>query len=114
MSAITTHVLDQAAGRPAEGVGVRLEKRGDGGRWSTLAERRTDADGRVRDFFATGEALASGVYRLTFDTGAYFGSRNIRTFLPEAAITFEVFDAAQHHHVPLLLGPFGFTTYRGS
>lgn len=112
MSAITTHVLDLSTGRPAAGVAVKLEQRGASG-WTTLAERRTDPDGRVRDFLAAG-ALAPAVYRLTFGTGEYFGARGVATFLPEAAITFEVLDAAQHHHVPLLLSPFGFSTYRGS
>ena len=113
MSAITTHVLDLAGGRPAEGVGVRLERRDAAGKWSAVAERRTNADGRVLDLLVPG-ALAVGVWRLTFDTGAYFAARGTRTFLPEAAVTFEVFDAAQHHHVPILLSPFGFSTYRGS
>jgi 5-hydroxyisourate hydrolase len=114
MSAITTHVLDLSTGRPAAGVAVRLERRGEGGAWVTLAERRTDADGRVRDFLAAGESLAAAVYRLTFDTGGWFRARGVATFLPEAAITFEVLDASMHHHVPLLLSPFGFSTYRGS
>ncbi len=113
MSAITTHVLDQSNGLPAADVAVRLERRDASGAWSLVAERRTDADGRVRDFLAAG-ALASGTWRLTFATGAYFGARNVTTFLPEVAVTFDVFDAARHHHVPLLLSPFGFSTYRGS
>ena len=113
MSAITTHVLDLSTGRPAEGVAVTLARRDGAGAWATLAERRTDADGRARDLLAPG-ALTAGTWRLTFATGPYFAARGVRTFLPEAAITFEVFDAAQHHHVPLLLSPFGFSTYRGS
>jgi len=113
MSAITTHVLDLAAGRPAEGVLVRLDRRDGAGTWHSVAERRTDADGRVRDLLAPG-ALTAGVWRLTFDTGGHYAARGVRTFLPEAAVTFEVLDPAQHHHVPLLLSPFGFSTYRGS
>lgn len=112
MSAITTHVLDLSTGRPAAGMAVKLELRGADG-WTMLAERHTDADGRVRDFLPPG-ALAASVYRLTFDTGAYFAARGVATFLPEAAVTFAVLDAAMHHHVPLLLSPFGFSTYRGS
>lgn len=112
MSAITTHVLDLSGGRPAEGVAVRLERR-EGGGWVPVGERRTDADGRVRDFLVPG-ALTAGQWRLTFATGEWYAAREVRTFLPEATITFEVFDAAQHHHVPLLLSPFGFSTYRGS
>jgi len=113
MSAITTHVLDLSQGRPAAGIAVRLERGGPGGAWTAAAERRTDADGRVRDFLEPG-TLATGHWRLTFATGAYFGARGVATFLPEVTITFEVLDAAQHHHVPLLLSPFGYSTYRGS
>jgi len=113
MSAITTHVLDQSNGLPAADVAVRLERRDAGGAWRLVAERRTDADGRVRDFLVAG-ALAAGTWRLTFATGAYFAARNVVTFLPEVAVTFDVLDAARHHHVPLLLSPFGFSSYRGS
>ena len=113
MSAITTHVLDLSTGRPAAHVAVVLSRRDAAGAWSVVAERATDADGRVRDLLASG-ALAAGQWRLTFATGAYFAAAGVLSFLPEAAITFEVFDPAQHHHVPLLLSPFGFSTYRGS
>ena len=112
MSAITTHVLDLSSGRPAAEVVVTLERL-DAAGWTLVAERPTDADGRVRDLLAPG-ALAAGQWRLTFATGAYYAGQGVRTFLPEAAVTFEVFDPAQHHHVPLLLSPFGFSTYRGS
>src|SRR5881409_3802604 len=101
-------------GRPASGVPVRLEvKYADRG-WVALAERTTDADGRVRDLLADGARLDRGVYRLTFDTGAYFKARGESGFFPEAAIVFEIVDPSQHHHVPLLLSPFGYSTYRGS
>lgn len=113
MSAITTHVLDLSTGMPAEGLTVTLERRDAGGGWATLTRRHTDEDGRVRDLLAAG-ALSAGVWRLTFATGEYFGSRGVPTFLPEVAVTFEVFDAERHHHVPLLLSPFGFSSYRGS
>jgi 5-hydroxyisourate hydrolase len=113
MSAITTHVLDLSSGRPAAGLTVTLERRGAGGAWTKLGEKCTDADGRVRDLLGS-TPLAAGVWRLTFATGDYFVTKQVKTFLPEASITFEVFDSAQHHHVPLLLSPFGFSTYRGS
>ena len=114
MSGITTHVLDLASGSPARGVAVKLElMTGDRG-WIALAEKTTDADGRVKDLLAAGAKLDPGRYRLTFATGAYFAARGLEHFHPEAAITFEVKDGAQHYHVPLLVSPFGYSTYRGS
>ena len=113
MSGITTHVLDTSAGKPAAGVSVRLEVR-MGERWVTLAETRTDADGRARDLMADGSRLDAGTYRITFATGAYFAAHGASAFFPEASVVFEVKDAAQHYHVPLLLSPFGYSTYRGS
>ena len=105
MSGITTHVLDTARGRPAAGIAVRLDVR-DGGDWRELARGTTDADGRLR----TLPSIDAGTYRLTFDTGAY----NPDGFFLEVTIEFVVKDAAQHYHVPLLLSPFGYSTYRGS
>lgn len=113
MSLITTHVLDLATGAPAAGLAVTLEiARGD--RWTALAERLTDADGRVRDLLPAEAVLEAGRYRLTFATGAYRQSQGQRGFHPEVPIVFEVTDATRHHHVPLLLSPFGYSTYRGS
>lgn len=109
---ITTHVLDTAIGRPAAGVSVRLEHAGDGAR--IIGEGRTDADGRLRTLVGEGVQLAAGAYRLVFDTGAYFKARGTPGFFPEVVIVFDVRDPAQHHHVPLLLSPFGYSTYRGS
>ena len=114
MSGITTHVLDTAAGRPARGVPVRLEVQMGAKGWVTLAERTTDGDGRVKDLLAQGSKLDTGTYRLTFGTGAYFTAQGQPTFYPEASVVFEVRDAGQHHHVPLLVSPFGYSTYRGS
>lgn len=114
MSGITTHVLDLASGRPASGVSVRLEVSSADRGWIVLADKVTDADGRVRDLLAVGSKLDAGRYRLTFATGPYFAARGQDCFHPEAAITFEVRDAAQHYHVPLLVSPFGYSTYRGS
>ena len=109
MSGITTHVLDTSRGRPAAGVGVRLEHGG-----AELAHGRTDADGRLRDLLPDGMPLQPGVYRLVFDTGAYFREAGVEAFYPHVSIDFEIRDAAQHYHVPLLLNPFGYSTYRGS
>ncbi|GAB2709930.1 hydroxyisourate hydrolase [Nocardia thraciensis] len=108
-SAITTHVLDTAAGHPARGVAVRLEARtGDG--WRELGSGRTDDDGRVAVIGP--ERVDAGDYRLIFDAAGYFGDRD--RFFPEVTVTFTVADPRQHHHVPLLLSPFAISTYRGS
>lgn len=109
---LSTHVLDTAAGRPAAGVGVRCERR-DGGSWTLLAEAVTDADGRVATLLSR-EDLSAGHHRLTFATAAWAAAAGTTTFWPEVAITFDVTTPAEHHHVPLLLSPYGYSTYRGS
>ncbi len=109
MKSISTHVLDQMRGRPAQGVRATLTAE-DG---AVLREATTDADGRIKDLVPEGK-LAAGTYRLRFDTGAYFASLGVETFYPEATIVFTVRDANSHYHVPLLLSPFGYSTYRGS
>jgi 5-hydroxyisourate hydrolase len=111
MSGITTHVLDLTAGTPAAGVEITLEQ-AKGAGWAALGRATTDADGRVREAF--GSLPGPGRYRLTFATGAYFASRRLACFHPEVSVVFEVRDPAQHHHVPLLLSPYGYSTYRGS
>jgi 5-hydroxyisourate hydrolase len=113
MSAITTHVLDTSRGRPAAGVGVVLESRaGDG--WTVIGSGTTDADGRLRTLLAADQALLPGVYRLTFETGPYFALDRRPTLYPSIAITFETLNGETHYHVPLLVAPFGYSTYRGS
>ncbi|HEY0006818.1 MAG TPA: hydroxyisourate hydrolase [Pyrinomonadaceae bacterium] len=114
MSAITTHVLDTARGRPAGGVPVTLEMQVKGGGWRRIGQGQTDQDGRVGNLLPDDFPFNVGVYRLTFDTSAYFAAHGVAAFYPEAAIVFIVHDAAQHYHVPLLLSPFGYSTYRGS
>lgn len=114
MSAITTHVLDTSLGRPAAGLSVLLERVSGEGSPAELARGSTDADGRLRDLLPEGERPEPGVYRLTFHTGAYFRERGVRGFYPEVSILFEVQDPGEHHHVPLLLSPYGYSTYRGS
>jgi 5-hydroxyisourate hydrolase len=113
MSGISTHVLDTSMGRPAAGVPVWLEIL-DGKTWKTIGRAHTDANGRVAQFLATGAQLAAGFYRLNFDAAAYFDARKAEWFFPHVSITFGVGDASQHYHVPLLLSPYGYTTYRGS
>jgi 5-hydroxyisourate hydrolase len=106
-------VLDTSRGLPAQGVGVTLEIQ-SAGAWRELSRRTTDADGRVRDLLSDATKVDKGIYRLIFDTGAYFRAQSIASFHPRISVEFEVREPAQHHHVPLLLSPFGYTTYRGS
>lgn len=113
MSGITTHVLDISVGRPASGVVVVLEIR-ENDVWREIGEGKTDHDGRLRTLVPEGKLVAAGTYRLTFEVGPYFRRLEREAFFPEVAITFEVRDAAQHTHVPLLVSPFGYSTYRGS
>lgn len=109
----STHVLDTSIGRPAAGVAVRL-LRADGSEWTEISAAETSADGRVADLLPPGAAGAAGTYRLTFDVAAYFAARGVETFYATIAIDVVVRDPAQHHHVPLLLSPFGYSTYRGT
>jgi len=112
MGAITTHVLDISRGKPATGMLVTLERRVSDGSWSPVGHGETDNDGRLRTL--TSESVENGTYRLTFDTGTYFRERHLETFFPEAVIVFSVSQGQQHYHVPLLLTPWGYSTYRGS
>ena len=114
MSAITTHVLDTSAGRPARGVRVILSNVGDDGSWNRIAEGATDDDGRVSDLLEDGDTLAAGNYSLCFETGEYYEAQGADTFYPQACIHFRVQDPSQRYHVPLLLSPYGYSTYRGS
>lgn len=112
MSQITTHVLDVSLGRPAANVPVILEAQTAGGAWAEIGRGSADDDGRCRDLAA--EAPEAGVYRLTFDTRAYFATRGIVGLYPQVIIIFEIKDAREHYHIPLLLSPYGYSTYRGS
>ena len=112
MSGITTHVLDTARGRPAAGVPVTLEVEAAGG-WKLVGKGTTNADGRVSDL-VTDNSIVAGVYRLIFDTATYFAGQKTQAFYPQVAVVFKVEDSNQHYHVPLLLSPFGYSTYRGS
>jgi 5-hydroxyisourate hydrolase len=107
MTHVSTHVLDAVTGRPATGVPVALTDT-DG---AVLAAARTDDDGRVADLY-TGEL--SGIYRLRFDTAAYFAEQGTPAFYPEIVVAFEIDDAAAKYHVPVLLSPYAYSTYRGS
>jgi len=114
MSAITTHVLDLSLGQPARGVHVTLSRLDPSGTWIDLGDGDTDGDGRAAQLLRDTHPLIAGIYRLRFALEAYFTSRGVETFYPEADVTFTVRDAADHYHVPLLVSPFGYSTYRGS
>jgi 5-hydroxyisourate hydrolase len=109
---VSTHVLDTTRGRPAKGVPVTLSHRGSDGGWSVLGRAVTDADGRVADL-SNGD-LTAGVYRLDFDTAHYFVEMGTSGFYPEVSVVFILQDPAEHLHVPLLLSPFGYATYKGT
>ena len=117
MSTISTHVLDTSLGQPAAGVPVRLERV-----WAdhaaegtqVLGSGQTDGDGRLRELLPPGGALEPGTYRIVFGSGAYFAARGVEGFYPEVTVLFRVAAAGEHYHVPLLLSPFGYSTYRGS
>jgi len=113
MSGLTTHVLDTMHGRPAAGVALRLCRGGE-----VLTRAVTNADGRCDSPLLTGEALAPGAYRLEFEVGAYYRGLGVilaePAFLDIVALEFGIADAASHYHVPLLVSPYGYSTYRGS
>lgn len=112
MSGISTHVLDTSLGKPAVGVSVVLEVESPNGGWKEAGRGATNADGRIPDLLKA--SLERMKYRLTFETGAYFEARRVSCFYPRVVIVFEVRDADQHHHIPLLLSPYGYSTYRGT
>ena len=114
MSTISTHVLDTSLGRPAARVQVILEQVDASGAVVSLGVGETDADGRLRDLLPPGQTLVPGDYRLRFDSGAYFATSQRETFYPSVMVEFRVTGPAAHYHVPLLLSPFGYSTYRGS
>lgn len=109
MSSISTHVLDAVTGTPASGVAVSLLA-ADGAAWRELATAATDADGRVGRLL---DGMTPGIYRIVFDTDAYFTAQHLTAFYPEVVITFRV-DDERHYHVPTLLSPYAYSTYRGS
>jgi 5-hydroxyisourate hydrolase len=114
MSPITTHVLDTSKGKPASGVAVVLEINTAPDRWKELGRGVTDVNGRIAAFNPPLAVLERQIYRLRFATGAYFAASHVRTVYPEVQVVVEIEDPAQHYHIPLLLSPFGYSTYRGS
>lgn len=114
MNGISTHVLDVSRGLPAPGIKVTLSRLGQAGQWAPIGSETTDADGRVPSLLPNGSTLQRGAFRLHFETGTYFSSAGANSFYPYVEVVFTVSDPARHHHVPLLLSAFGYTTYRGS
>ena len=113
MSGISTHVLDTARGCPAEGIPVTLEYKNKAG-WHEVSTGVTDSDGRIQSLIDVPLRTAPYGYRITFDIADYHARHGVKPFFPKAAIEFFVHDSTAHHHVPLLLSPFGYSTYRGS
>lgn len=113
VSGISTHILDLTLGRPAVGVAVRLERE-DEGAWKQLLLGKTDADGRVRSLLPPSQPLQSGRFRLGFATGEYFRTQGMSCIHPYIEIVFDVIDPSQSFHVPLLITPHSYSTYRGS
>lgn len=109
---VTTHVLDTSAGIPGNNITIRLKQLNDE-IWETIAQGVTNADGRIADLLPQGRIIDPGNYKMVFETGDYFVTQNIKGFYPQVDIQFTVFDN-KHYHVPLLINPFGYTTYRGS
>jgi len=114
MSPITTHILDTSRGRPAAGVAVVLERQAGQELWYDLARGTTNEDGRITDLWPGGVLVPGGIYRLRFATASYFQALGIRAFYPDVQVVFQIDDASAHYHVPLLLSPYGYSTYRGS
>ena len=110
---ISTHVLDTSIGRPAPGVDVRLQRQ-EADAWVDVGHATTNEEGRVTTLAAANAHLGAGLYRLTFGAGAYFDRRGVHAFYGDITIEFIVRDAGAHYHVPLLVSPFGYSTYRGS
>ncbi|MGA8617279.1 MAG: hydroxyisourate hydrolase [Candidatus Sulfotelmatobacter sp.] len=114
MKRISTHALDLVRGKPAHNIVVRLETQDACGDWKLLNTARTDVDGRCTQLLPEGLDLPAGVYRLSFDIGKYYALQEIDTLYPAVEVTFQARDGESHFHIPLLLSPNGYTTYRGS
>lgn len=110
---LSVHILDLQSGQPGAGVGVTLEQR-DGAQWRALGSAVTDAQGRVRALYPTGKPLAAGAYRIIFNTGEHYARLRQPSFFDQIPVEFKVENTAQHYHIPLLLSPYGYSTYRGN
>ena len=114
MRRISTHILDMVQGTPAREVPVRLERKNASGDWQLLTSAHTDQDGRCSQLLPEGPDLSEGVYRLIFDTANYYARQKIEPLYPVVEVTFHAREGESHFHIPLLLSPNGYTTYRGS
>lgn len=114
MSPITTHILDTTSGKPGAGIAIVLERKTHSAGWQAIAEGMTDIDGRIDDLLSTSEAFLPGHYRLVFEIGPYFLLQGVECFFSQVTVSFVAKDPMQHYHVPLLMSPFGYSTYRGS
>lgn len=114
MSTISTHILDTSRGRPAAGVAVSLEILNAGEGWSPLSQAVTDDEGRIKQFVLRESQLGPGTYRLVFSVAQYFESLKQLSFYPEVCVIFFIEAGVEHYHVPLLISPYGYSTYRGS
>ncbi len=112
MSQINTHVLDTSRGKPAAGIAISLHRHLHND-WDMIAKGITNADGRIADLLPKDAALPIGIYKMKFETAAYFAITETKSFYPVVEIIFEI-STTEHYHVPLLLNPFGYSTYRGS
>jgi 5-hydroxyisourate hydrolase len=112
MSQLTTHILDTTKGKPAQGVTIVLYQQQNNS-WKEIAKNVTNADGRIPDLLGKDVLLGFGIYKMKFETAEYFGNQEIQTFYPYVEIIFSI-TSNEHYHIPLLLNPFGYSTYRGS
>jgi 5-hydroxyisourate hydrolase len=112
-SPISVHVLDISRGKPAAGMTVLLE-RADAEEWRELSKGKTDVAGRIETLLPQNKPIAAGTYRVTFQSGAYFAESKTKTLYPRITVIFEIADPKEHYHIPLLLSPFGYSTYRGN
>ena len=113
MSQITTHVLDTSKGLPAEGITISLQRPIGEDQWEEITSGITNSDGRISNFLSNDQKIRPGRYRMLFETKSYFEKANLVGFYPEVPVIFEITDT-DHYHIPLLLSPFGYSTYRGS
>jgi len=114
MNTISTHVLDTTRGTPADGVAVRLDRQEGADQWREIGSGRTSSDGRCSQLVPSGQCLSQGTYRLVFDTASYHANQGMQSFYPIVHVVFVVREGDTRLHIPLLLNPYGYTTYRGS